>query len=278
MIPDRIRPFLWPALGLVFVAVFGLPVFLRGGEVGYKALAAWVSAFCTLAIFSFLYRENAVYRLAEHLMLGTSIGYAVAAAITDLLRNTWWIPMLDGFNAGDFGAIFFGLSALFVGLLWYGLFHPKTVWLSRIVMGVVMGAGAGLAIKQNFVLNVPQITASFKPPIVLSEGHVDASASINNTIFLIALLLTVNFFFFSLDHSRRVAERTQGLVDGAPAPVRPGLHVLFMFFSGRFWLMLAFGVFFGNTVMTRLSVFIERVWALIEQWAIPVLLGRTPGS
>jgi hypothetical protein len=32
------------------------------------------------------------------------------------------------------------------------------------------------------------------------------------------------------------------------------------------FLMVTFGVFFGNTVMTRMSVFIERVWFLLAQW------------
>jgi len=274
MIPYRVRPWIWILFAVIFVAWKGVPAFLQEGDRGYRATATWVSAFCTLAIFSFLYRENPVYRFAEHLMLGTSIGYAVAATSMDLLKNSWWDPMTRGFADGDVGQVFYGLSAVFVGLLWYGIFHPKTVWLSRIAMGIVMGAGAGLAIKQQFILNVPQITASFKSPIVLNDtGALEPVSSINNTIFLLALLLTVNFFFFSFDHSRRVSARVNAFTERFRPWVRNTLQFLFMFFSGRFWLMLAFGVFFGNTVMTRLSVFIERIWYLVEQWAIPAFMG-----
>jgi hypothetical protein len=270
----RLRGWLWPIAIIVFVLAVGIPRMIEGG---YEEVGIWVSAFCTLAVFSFLYRENPIYRTAEHLMLGTSIGYNLGATITDILRPTWWIPTIEGFRTGDFGAIFFGVTALVFGLSWYGLFHPRTHWLSRTTMGLVMGAGAGLAIKQQFVLNVPQVTASFKPPIVLNDfGTVDPGASINNIIFLVALLLTINFFFFSLDHSRKVSERVQRLLDALPSWLRGPLAFLCMFFSGRFWLMLAFGVFFGNTVMTRLSVFIERVWFLVERWAVPVLTGAPP--
>ena len=34
----------------------------------------WVSIFLTLAIFSFLYDDNPIYKLAENLFLGISIG------------------------------------------------------------------------------------------------------------------------------------------------------------------------------------------------------------
>ena len=38
----------------------------------------WLMAFFTLAIFSFLYRDNPIYRFAEHLFAGLSAGYYVA--------------------------------------------------------------------------------------------------------------------------------------------------------------------------------------------------------
>ncbi|MEP0766990.1 MAG: hypothetical protein HRF45_10685 [Fimbriimonadia bacterium] len=281
----RLTLVIWGVVIIVLLAL-GIPRWIK---YGYAEIGVWVAALSTLAIFSFLYEENAAYRLAEHLMLGTSIGFAIGATIMDILRPNWWVPMLQGFETlfggtggsaevwGAAGAIFFGVSAGVIGLLWYGLFHPKTLWLSRLVMGIVMGGGAGLAIKQQFVLNVPQVTASFKSPIVLNDvGGFDAAASINNTIFLVALLLTINFFFFSFDHSRKIGEWAQGLLDRFPVGLRWAPGLVFMLFSGRFWLMLAFGVFFGNTVMTRLSVFIERVWYLVDTWARPLFSGVSP--
>ncbi len=245
---------------------------LRVHTYGYDEIRVWVAAISTLSVLSFLYKENKVYRFAEHVMLGTSIGYNVAASIMDLLRSQWWNPMLDGFDKHNFGAIFFGLSALLFGLFWYGLFHPKTEWLSRMVMGVVFGAGAGLAIKQQFALNMPQITDSFKAPIVLNEvGRVNWPHSVNNMIFIVALLLTVNFFFFSSNHSERVGRVVERIQDRLPLFLKGFSGLITMLFTGRFWLMLAFGVFFGNTVMTRLSVFIERIWFLIQGWLQPII-------
>ena len=36
-------------------------------------LGAWIAVFLTLAIFSFLYKDNAFYKIAEHLFVGVSV-------------------------------------------------------------------------------------------------------------------------------------------------------------------------------------------------------------
>ena len=41
----------------------------------YEIIGAWVSVFLTLAISSFLYKDNPIYKIAEHLFVGISAGY-----------------------------------------------------------------------------------------------------------------------------------------------------------------------------------------------------------
>ena len=38
-------------------------------------LGAWVAAFLTIGIFSYLYKDNPFYKAAEHLFVGVSAGY-----------------------------------------------------------------------------------------------------------------------------------------------------------------------------------------------------------
>ena len=40
-----------------------------------EIFGAWVAVFLTLAIFSFLYKDNPFYKIAEHLFVGVSAGY-----------------------------------------------------------------------------------------------------------------------------------------------------------------------------------------------------------
>ena len=37
----------------------------------------WVGALLTLCIFSFLYKDNPLYKLADHLFVGVSAGYFI---------------------------------------------------------------------------------------------------------------------------------------------------------------------------------------------------------
>lgn len=58
----------------------------------------WLGIFLTFAILSFLYKDNPVYKLAEHLFIGVSIGYVVTKQfydtldpklIANLVNNNW---------------------------------------------------------------------------------------------------------------------------------------------------------------------------------------------
>src|SRR5262245_42637558 len=45
----------------------------------------WLAAFFTLAIFSFLYRDNAFYKLAEAIFVGVSGGYWIVVAFWSVI-------------------------------------------------------------------------------------------------------------------------------------------------------------------------------------------------
>jgi hypothetical protein len=59
------------------------------------------------------------------------------------------------------------------------------------------------------------------------------------------------YFFFSFSHDRKII--------GSTAKV------------GRWLLMICFGAFFGNTIMTRMAVFLERLQFLINDWCVKAI-------
>ena len=48
-----------------------------------RTIGLWVAALCTRAIFSFLYGDNPLYKLAEAVFVGSSAGYAMAIGFWD---------------------------------------------------------------------------------------------------------------------------------------------------------------------------------------------------
>lgn len=208
----------------------------------------WIAALAVIAILSLLWRENRFYRLGEHILLGLSIGFVTAMTVIDILIPKWYVPWRESVQIGDAGGIVFGVCALTLGLFWYGLYFKKTEWLMRLVLGAVLGASAGQALKNNFTQQMPVVASSFRSPIVISEGSAWTSLglSISNTLFIVALITVLLYFFFSF-------EQRSSFMRGAAR-------------IGRFWLMVGFGVYFGNTIMTRLSVLIERVWFVVNDF------------
>lgn len=214
--------------------------------VSWLGLTIWLGAVATLAIFSFLFKENRAYRFAEHTLLGLGIGFGIATTITDIVIPKWWTPLTSAWSRHQWSIVTLALAELILGLMWYGLYHRKTVWLSRIVMGLAIGAGAGVAFKAEINDKLPQIIASFKSPYVRASDATAFNNTPSNIVFVAVMLCVLSYFFFSVEHRHPALKASSRI--------------------GRVFLMLTFGVFFSNAIMTRMSVFIERVWFLLTQW------------
>src|SRR5262245_47729894 len=55
----------------------------------------WLGALATLALYTVLYRENRVYRTAEHLFVGLAAGYGAYLVWSQVLYPKWWVPMVQ---------------------------------------------------------------------------------------------------------------------------------------------------------------------------------------
>jgi len=62
----------------------------------FDGLGVWIAALLTLFIFSFLYKDNPFYKLAEHLFVGVSIGYIVTQQYYNVVRPKLVMNLWDG--------------------------------------------------------------------------------------------------------------------------------------------------------------------------------------
>ena len=184
-----------------------------------------IAAFLTICIFSFLYKDNPFYKFAEHLLVGISVGYILVIAF-----NTTVTPKLINpiFQEGKFVYIIPGILGLFM----FARFLPKYVWLSRISIALIIGAGAGVAIPATMQAKIlAQMQASMKD-----------FATIDGIIIFVAVATTLAYFFFSKEHKGWF---------GKTAKV------------GTWFLMIFFGATFGYTIMSRISLLIGRMQFLL---------------
>ena len=213
-------------------------------------LVIWIAAAATLGIFSFLWKENPIYRFFEHLFMGLSLGWGIVLTWTRNLEPRWFKPLfgLDVPPDGSYNYLnLFWILALFVGVMWYFIFTRRLKWIARIVIGFFIGVGAGLGIQGFFRLYLPQITASFKSLWPTRESTGDTlRAARDNIVFLVTFYSSMVYFIFTF--------KREG----------PGLRNVAT--AGRWLMMIAFGAMFGSTVMARLSLFIERMYFLLGDW------------
>jgi len=199
----------------------------------------WVAAILTLSIYSFLYKDNPFYKIAEHLVVGVSVGYYVVITYFNYLEPNLIKPLG---RVKEEPVNWVLLLPVALGVLMWLRISRKYSWLSRFTIAFVMGLSAGLAIpvsiEQRLIRQVEATMFDFRQMPFIWEG-------LNNLIILIGVLATLIFFFFSKEH--------KGFLGGTAR-------------IGIIFLMVGFGASFGYTVMARISLLIGRLNFLLKDW------------
>ncbi len=266
-----------------------------------EVIGVWLAAFLTLAIYSFLYRDNPIYKLAEHIFVGVSAGYGVVItyheAVIPLLIDPLFRPEAVDLESPNYVVIIPGL----LGLLMFSRFFPRYDWLSRWPIAFVMGLYSGLNIPYSvYGYMLPQFKATLLP-VWPSEGVAMPPnllwwALAGGVIGGVGIVLLAVAFVRdrALDGWALVAIGGGVVVVGVPFLMDPHMWEAFssllliagvlctlayFYFSrehagtlgvaskvGIFFLMVAFGATFGQTVMARVSLLIGRVQFLYYDW------------
>ncbi len=218
-------------------------------------LTTFMAGICTLAIFSFLIKENVFYRFFEHIFIGISTALGIVLVIKNFLWPKVFYPLFgldivvypDGSLSKEYDyQLLLLLIPIFLGLLYYFIYSKKYSWLAKLVIGISLGASGGLAFQGFFNQAMPQIISSFKPLVVFSNGMLDYFKSFENIVFVVTLISVLYYFFFTIKQDSKFSK---------------GLSK-----TGRYLMMICFGAFFGSTVMARISILVERLDFLLNDW------------
>ena len=236
-------------------------------------LGAWVAAFLTIGIFSYLYKDNPFYKAAEHLFVGVSAGYLLSLGFwTQLQPNlfgrlfpakhydpdtiTYTIyNVLSFFSSSIFpeGGIDKGhdqhltyLIPLALGVMMLLSLIPRFSWMARWGIAYVVGMAAGLkayGYLNSNVLGQIKGTAVNLLDFSLPVFSLSSPSIFNNIIIFVGTICGLLYFYFSKEH--------KGLLGKASK-------------IGIYFLMISFGASFGFAVMGRISLLIGRFTDLIK--------------
>ncbi len=206
--------------------------------------ALTLAAFFTLGIFSFLYKDNPMYKFCEAVFVGISAGYwFVSLYYQNLLAKL--IDPLVADPVGS-GAISYYVVAI-LGLMMLMRLVPSIGWISRWPLSVIVGATAGLwfitYLQSNAMLQLQNTIMPIQE--YAADGSLNWYQSIGNLTVMVGTITGVIYFFFSKEHKGAF---------GTAAKV------------GIWFLMITFGASFGYTVMSRMSLLIGRMDFLFGDW------------
>jgi len=205
-----------------------------------EILGAWIASFLTLAIFSFLYNDNPIYKAAEHLFVGISAAYALVEAYWQYLKPNLidkLFPSFFGLN-NDISPEYMLIIPLMLGIMMLFRLIPKLSWLARYPIAYIVGIFAGL---RTYTYLSSDILNQIKSSQIDFSG--DIFMILNSLILLVGTISGLVYFFFSREHKGFTGRLSR---------------------IGIYFLMISFGASFGFNVMGRISLLIGRFSNLIE--------------
>lgn len=214
----------------------------------YGADIGTVIAFLlTLCVLSYALGDNALFRLAVHILIGVSACFVTVAVFYTVVWNQLVRPLVTGALAGGEAAttgtpgndVLMLALPLLLGLWMVFKASPRLARWGNPMVGYVVGVGAAVAIGGAVTGTIlPQASASvnmFAPGRGLVEG----------SIILVATVTTLAYFQFSI--------RT-----GAQAGQRP-VWLRILAGIGQFFIAITFGALFAGAYAAALAALIERL-------------------
>jgi hypothetical protein len=213
----------------------------------------------TVMVLSYLLGDNPFFRLAVHIFIGVSAGFALVVVLYNILWNQVALPIVEQRE----GALFL-LVPLFFGL-WL-VVAKSSRRLSRLgspVMAYLVGAGIAAAVAGALLGTIfPQIGAStdmFDLGVPGQTGQNVIQFLFNGLLVLVGTITTLLYFHFGVrSQATRLAERHPLIEQAARV--------------GQGFIAVALGAIFAGAYSAALSALIERLDFIVDRIFIENLL------
>jgi hypothetical protein len=211
-----------------------------------------VAVLLTVMVFSYLIGANPLWRIAQSLLVGVSVGYVTLVVLTQVVapQVARVIQPPAEATAGD--TLLAAVPVVFGLLLLLRIAFPGA-WPASFALTLVVVVGASLALGGALAgALVPQVLDTLRS---VDFNRLDATgiATIaGNIVLVLGVVCALAYFAFGARANGR-----------RPSPVRE------MSWVGRWVLVLAFGAVLGSLATTFYFALIDRLWFLIstvENW------------
>jgi hypothetical protein len=208
-----------------------------------ETLGVAVATALTLMVFSYLFGDNVLFRIAQHILIGAAAAYATVIATYSIIGDRVLVPLRDRFDEESFL-----LVPLVLGLLLFTKARAGSGWLGNLTIAFMLGVGVALSVSGVLTGTLfPQIentSLSF-----LSDGaggELPLTTIINNAIIVVGTLTALLSFHFSRGGAHRLGRAFNGLIVALGG-------------IGRIFIWIAFGAIFAGLTLSRVTLLVSRV-------------------
>jgi hypothetical protein len=245
-----------PVLGLVQSAAQTAPAWFNlNADAPPDLLGGFLICLFTLSVYSFLYRDNAFYKLAEHVFIGVATAwytmeYYDSGVLEPLFKyishtheaiaHPGALPFkVGGYPVDPAWAIGWRLGAVVLSVMLLTRLVSRNAWISRWPLAMMVGIYAALKMTgETQAKLVDQVRETMVP---LWGPTTSAYEVAGNVVLLVGMLAVLGHFVFTYRRN---------------LPLRAASRIAIVV------LMLAFGSRFAFTVLGRIALLIERVATL----------------
>lgn len=230
-----------------------------------EAIGLFIAFILTLMVFSYIFGDNALFKLAGHIFVGVAVGYAIVIIWYQVLA-----PELQDLSQAllsptenSVGILLATVPALLLCALLLLKISPRQSSLANVLgslpLAFVLGVGAALAIGGALLGTLmPQISATVA--LSLNPNHFTETDEwavalewLSHFIMIIGTVGTFAYFTFAV--------RATGPLGGLREVI-----VRFWAGMGRVMIIITLAALFANTVSSRVALLVSRLQFLTGFW------------
>jgi len=214
-------------------------------------VGALLGFFLTVSVFSYLFGDNGLFRLALHLFIGVAAGFAAIMA----WYNVIWPQMLMPFFSGNLSEMGLALIPLVLGLFLLTKALPRSPGWANWVVAILVGIGAAAALSGAVIGTLyPQSLATINmfDPEVFARGDTNFAFNfLNAALFLVGALSTLAYFHFGVRQGNEGVATRGSLVEGVA-------------WIGQIFIAIALGALFAGVYAAAVVALIERLSSIVD--------------
>jgi len=197
----------------------------------------WASLVLTLMVFSYILGDNALYRIAVHILIGAAAAYVAIVATESILvpwlNDTVLAKQGDRSDEAMTAIRVFGAVPFLIGALLLLKSSPRLAPVGNLGMAFLIGVGVAVAIVGTI--------AGTLIPLARDSGEMLGDEAVDGIIMLIGVITTLIYFQY-------IAVQRGGEVQRA-RPVR------ILSAIGQLFITIALGALYGGIMLTSLTIF-----------------------